>query len=300
MHESPVTFDCAGQRLYGLVHHSHPGGRTGVLIVTGGPQYRVGSHRQFVLLARRLAGAGYPVMRFDYRGMGDSEGQLVAFDQAEEDIRASIDRFFSVIPDLDRVVLWGLCDAASAALIYAATDSRVAGVVILNPWVRTETGEARTILRHYYLKRLFSKDFWRSLKDFRPVPAARSLFKNIVLGLKSAHDDTGSQKDFVARMAKGLDQFDHPVLLIISGEDLTAAEFLDLATSSAQWRDLVSRSSLTRKDLADADHTFSKSRWRSQVEDWTVSWLARHFPVTVDPGQSKSIIDDFEARSAVQ
>jgi len=48
---------------------------TGVLIVVGGPQYRVGSHRQFVMLARFLADHGVPCMRFDYRGMGDVSGE---------------------------------------------------------------------------------------------------------------------------------------------------------------------------------------------------------------------------------
>lgn len=51
-----------------------PSASTGVVIIVGGPQYRAGSHRQFVLLARALATAGYPVLRFDYSGMGDSDG----------------------------------------------------------------------------------------------------------------------------------------------------------------------------------------------------------------------------------
>jgi len=52
----------------------------GVLIVVGGPQYRVGSHRQFLLLSRRLAAEGHPVMRFDYRGMGDASGAMRGFE----------------------------------------------------------------------------------------------------------------------------------------------------------------------------------------------------------------------------
>lgn len=52
----------------------------GLLMVVGGPQYRVGSHRQFVLLARDLAAAGIPVFPFDYRGMGDSTGQARDFE----------------------------------------------------------------------------------------------------------------------------------------------------------------------------------------------------------------------------
>ena len=46
---------------------------------------------------------------------------------------------------------------------YAATDPRITGVVLVNPWVRTQVGEARTYLRHYYVRRFFSRAFWRKL-----------------------------------------------------------------------------------------------------------------------------------------
>ena len=56
--ESVLMFGCEGEVLLGIV--SEPSGGTvapsaGVVIVVGGPQYRAGSHRQFVLLARALA-----------------------------------------------------------------------------------------------------------------------------------------------------------------------------------------------------------------------------------------------------
>ena len=78
-HEMPVVFDCEGSRLVGIAALPARPAATGVLIIVGGPQYRAGSHRQFTLLARHLADAGYPTMRFDYRGMGDSAGRMLAF-----------------------------------------------------------------------------------------------------------------------------------------------------------------------------------------------------------------------------
>ena len=72
--EKPFIFNCNNEKLVGIIHYPEkkPYFQKGLLIVVGGPQYRVGSHRQFVLLARNLSIAGIPVMRFDYRGMGDS------------------------------------------------------------------------------------------------------------------------------------------------------------------------------------------------------------------------------------
>src|SRR5882762_1917682 len=117
--EHALVFDCGGESLFGILSAAElPAGR-GVLIVVGGPQYRVGSHRQFTLLARHLSECGVPTLRFDYRGMGDSEGEVRTFERVDVDIRCAIDRFFAGVPGMKDIVIWGLCDAASAALFYA-------------------------------------------------------------------------------------------------------------------------------------------------------------------------------------
>ena len=135
--ERVVTFDCQGDSLYGVMHLPETPGTRAVLVVVGGPQYRAGSHRQFTLLARSLAMNGVAAMRFDYRGMGDSEGAERAFGDVQDDIAAAIDAFMAAAPGVREIVLWGLCDGASAAMMYAPLDARVSGVVLLNPWIRT-------------------------------------------------------------------------------------------------------------------------------------------------------------------
>ena len=37
---------------------------------------------------------------------------------------------------------------------------RVCGLILANPWVRTEAGEARAQVRHYYGQRLLTRVFW--------------------------------------------------------------------------------------------------------------------------------------------
>jgi len=64
------------------------------------------------------------------------------------------------------------------------------------------------------------------------------------------------------------------VLLILSGNDLTAAEFRDHAEGSPRWRALLAGERVTRRELPDATHTFSSEAWRAQVADWTSEWLA--------------------------
>ncbi|MGB0712180.1 MAG: hydrolase 2, exosortase A system-associated, partial [Gammaproteobacteria bacterium] len=115
--EWPMNFAGASGELVGMLHRGgEDDAPLGVVVVVGGPQYRVGSHRQFVLLARDLAGAGIPVMRFDYNGMGDSEGGSAHFEACGGDIRAAVDALVEGCPSLGGVVLWGLCDGASAAM----------------------------------------------------------------------------------------------------------------------------------------------------------------------------------------
>src|SRR5450830_826016 len=131
--ERSLSFTCDGAQLFGIASIPAVPAARGVLIVVGGPQYRAGSHRQFTLLARSLAEQGIAAMRFDYRGMGDSAGAVRSFEDVDEDLRCAIDAFQQAVPAVRELVIWGLCDAASAALFYAHTDPRVCGLVLLNP-----------------------------------------------------------------------------------------------------------------------------------------------------------------------
>lgn len=267
--ETPLVFECRGEPLVGILHRPAAGAGIGVLLVVGGPQYRVGSHRQFVLLARRLAESGYPVLRFDCRGMGDSGGGFPGFEQIAPDISAAAD-VLCAQANVQRFVLWGLCDAAAAALMYAPGDRRVAGLVLLNPWVRTEATLARTTLRHYYLARLASRDFWQKLLRGRLRPA-RALV-NLAGNLRAGAAGAGEAGDFVARMLGGLEAFAGSVLVILSGNDLTAAEFADLATRPA-WQAAFSREGVTRCTLQGANHTFASEAWRNEVAELTLRHL---------------------------
>ncbi len=283
LNESVVNFSVRGERLFGIYHppQQEPSTR-GVLIVVGGPQYRVGSHRQFVLLARFLAANGIPVLRFDYRGMGDSEGDIRTFESIDEDIHASIDCLFDKAPNLEEAVIWGLCDAASAAAFYAKSDPRVSGLVLLNPWVRTEAGIAKAYLKHYYLSRLFGREFWRKVVSgrFDFSSSTRSLWKMVSSVLGKGQDPAvaegsglGSREALPERMCQGLRAFPGRLLFVLSGDDLTADEFRDAVKRSRQWRKLLRRPHVCLRDLGPANHTFSRREWRDTVAAWTLDWL---------------------------
>jgi exosortase A-associated hydrolase 1 len=293
--ERALRFSCHGAMLHAILSVPQKASSRGVLIVVGGPQYRAGSHRQFTLLARDLAAAGIPVMRFDYRGMGDSEGDPATFENVDEDLRAAIDFFCVELPYLKDIVLWGLCDGASAAIFYAPSDPRVSGTVLLNPWIRTEAGQARAHLKHYYRARLFDGELWKKILRgrFDYAAALRSIADalNKIAGgraLNKQRNRIGLPKDVTAvtavtaspaslslpeRMREGFSRFEGKTLLIMSGRDLTADEFLDTVSGSRDWQKILHSPSLTRRDLAPADHTFSRRDWRDQIATWSRDWI---------------------------
>ena len=277
-HEHCLQFDCAGSPLVGIVAQPALPARVGVVIVVGGPQYRVGSHRQFTLLARRLADAGFAALRFDCRGMGDSAGPARDFLSIDEDIGAAIAALRRDQPTLQTVALWGLCDAASAALLYAhgRVQRDVGGLCLLNPWVRSAQSQATAQVKHYYLQRLMAPAFWRKLARGqvglgRLGELAGNLSRMLVERRRGAA--AGSHMGFQQHMARAWQGTDCPLLLILSGRDLTAKEFTDTVARDPAWRGAQARKALTRVDLPDADHTFSDPAMQLAVEQATLNWL---------------------------
>ncbi len=287
MNEKPIVIERAGgSPLVGMLHPAAGNQEVGVLVmVAGGPQYRIGGHRQLVLWARKISAQGFPVFRFDFSGMGDSYGEYLDFENTEDDIGAALNRFFEETPSLKQVVLWGECNACSASLVYAHKDPRVNGIVMLNPWVRTEQGQAKAVVKHYYLNRLTQRSFWAkvvSLKfDF--LDSIRSALQMISLargqvegGQDKAERSAAPDLDLRPlpdRMLDGLSRFNGRIMLVMSGRDLISREFDDLLQAVPAWRKHLAARSLVRHDLKYADHTFSSREWRDQVAEWGIDWL---------------------------
>lgn len=281
MKESVLTFNCAGEPLVGILAEPSEGkpAEVGVVIIVGGPQYRAGSHRQFTLLARDLAAQGFAALRFDYRGMGDSGGAARDFTGVQADIAAAIAALLAARPGVRRVMLWGLCDAASAALIYLADrpDPRVAGLTLLNPWVRNASSMARAQVKHYYVRRLLEPAFWRKLLGGGVALTAGREF----LGKLMASRKLEAAPDFVGVMASSWLQQHLPLTLILSGDDLVAREFADRVANDPRWHGALQRSGVECHTLEEADHTFSalpQKQRAAAISLQAVQRLAGHHP----------------------
>jgi exosortase A-associated hydrolase 1 len=216
--------------------------------------------------------------------MGDSPGALRDFQAVSKDVAAAMDALQARLPSVKQVALWGLCDGASAALLYCqeTSDPRVAGLCLVNPWVRSETSLARTQIKHYYTRRLMQKEFWIKLvRGGVATQALAGLVRNFWAAIKdgNAPADSPTQADpsapFQQRMAAGWANFRGPILLLLGNDDYTAREFLEYSGTTPVWQKNLLRSNVTRHDVPDVDHTFSGASSRKVAERLTLSWLTQ-------------------------
>lgn len=265
-HEKALSFACDGDRLLGILTCPRDQGELGLVILPGGFQYRAGAHRQNVLLARALADQCITTLRFEGRGMGDSEGTHPGFMALGPDIVAAVSALRSAVPTLKQIVLYGLCDAATA--IAMALPTGIAdGAILLNPWVRSGQTLAAAQIRTHYPRQILSAAFWSKLLAGRinPWTKLRELLSTVAASRRAT--DTGSLVD---RLHTTLSTNDRPVLLLLSGRDMTAAEFEGEVLPRLQ-----NAPHLTVARIAGADHTFSLAIWWQSTLDHVQDWLAQ-------------------------
>jgi len=185
----PISFTVNGCRLYGMLRYPSTEAihqDTGIIILNPGLTDRSGPQRLYVKLAERFAAEGYPVLRFDARGVGESDGEWEEKNEGSPirglfveiqkgvwvpDARAAIDVMMSRT-GVQRVILGGLCGGAITALLAGADHPRVTGLVMMGTPVTLSSATANVqdlpdeILArdaNLYLKKLLSPSAWLRL-----------------------------------------------------------------------------------------------------------------------------------------
>jgi exosortase A-associated hydrolase 1 len=211
-----TSFPCEGALLGATLDDA--AGSTGLLIVTGGTEIRIGAHGGLARLAAATAAAGYPTLRFDRRGVGDSEGDDPGFAASGPDIAAAVRYLRESKPGLRRVFGFGLCDGATALALHHRTAG-IDGLILANPWVvEPDAGlPPPAAIRRRYADRLLSLDGWRKLlgggMDYR---AALRGLRSIV-----RKRDPGLAAGVAAALGAGA----KPVTVVLASGDATAIAF---------------------------------------------------------------------------
>ncbi|MDP8912497.1 MAG: hydrolase 1, exosortase A system-associated [Pseudomonadota bacterium] len=257
-----LSFACEAAALGGSLDDA--GGSTGLLIVTGGSQTRIGSHRMFERLAASLAGAGYPCFRFDRRGVGDSEGEDPGYKESGPDIAGAVRAFRAACPQLQRIVGFGLCDGGTALSLFGA-QAGIDALLLVNPWfVEAETGAPpAAAIKQHYRDRLMSVEGWKKLLS--GSVSYKKLFKGM---LKIAAPPPA---DLADEVASALSAGSLPLTMVLARRDGTAIAAADV-WNSPRYRSIRERN--PEPVYIDSDsHTFARAGDEAALGDAVLAAL---------------------------
>lgn len=217
MSRRQLSFACEGSFLVGTLDEGAQ--TTGLLIVTGGNELRSGAWNGQAQLAALLADEGFPVFRFDRRGVGDSEGANGGFRSSAPDIAAALAAFREACPHVSRIAALGNCDAASALML--AQGAGLDALILSNPWTieSEDAAEAPEVLRDHYRKRL--ADPRALLRLLTGKVSIASLLASLRGALRKPPPPSSLAQD----MAAGLKAFPGTVRILLADRDRTALAF---------------------------------------------------------------------------
>lgn len=244
-----LAFSCEGSLLAATLDDGP--GSTGLLLVSGGNEVRAGAWNGQAQFAARIAAAGFPVFRFDRRGIGDSEGGNGGFRTSVPDIAAALAAFRAACPQLTRVVGLGNCDAASALML--ARGAGLDALILSNPWtLEDEAAPAPpAAIRDHYRRRLADPAALLRLLSGKVSP------RKLIASLGSALRRPAPQNSLVQELAAGITGFAGEVVFLVAGRDRTGQTF------TANWD---SKDQRVRR-CPDATHSYVERHAR----EWLVN-----------------------------
>jgi pimeloyl-ACP methyl ester carboxylesterase len=261
------TAHAFGDGLVGVIARGAGGIRrdAAVILFNAGMVQRSGPHRGSVQLARTLADRGFPVLRFDQSGLGDSPVATAASaDRRHAELRAAID-LLAAETGATRFVIGGICSAADNAFRLAAVEPRVHGLLLLDGLAYRTPG--------YWLRYLPPRIFhpgklWRWWRQ-RSTQADMANFR-----------DFPTRAEAVARMDAMVAR-DMRLLFVFTGG---AYRYFNHAGQLAACFGKAARSpGVSMAYWRDCDHTFYLRRDRERLQALVAAWLEREFGTRATP-----------------
>jgi exosortase A-associated hydrolase 1 len=228
---------------------------TALLIVSGGNEIRSGAHGGMSQLASHIAQQGFPVLRYDRRGIGESTGQNSGFLGSAEEI-ATMAQFLRLEHRAEKIIAFGNCDAATALALFGP-DALVDGYILANPWVIESTVTPETEEPAMSAAAIRSR-YWDRIRNPRTMLdllSGQINFRKLLKGLKQA---SRSEKNgaLALRLRDGLSRLDGNTRILLARRDTTARAFL-AAWNSADYEELRQNSGIIVDSLDSASHSFA-------------------------------------------
>lgn len=213
----------SGRKLLGFLHHGENARRDlGLVYCSPFAEEKNQSHVIAARAARRLAAAGVSVLRFDFSGCGDSEGDLV--DASADDWLNEIARAAEVLKEkagVSRVGFWGLRAGANLAALHAASRNDAAFVLLWQPLPDLKT-YATQFLRQKLATGIAAGGAGGSVKELVDELASGKIVE--VMGYPVSHKLYASLASKGAGPAKST--YACPVGVFAFGEEEAAPEWL--------------------------------------------------------------------------
>ena len=210
----PVTFrNREDLKLFGILHTPETvTQKTAIVILSPGIKSRVAPYRMYLKMAERYCEMGYIVFRFDFYGLGDSEGEIE--EKLVADLYGSIQvgryvedtisamNWIQTSYEIESFVLTGLCGGAITGLLAGAKDKRVQSLIAISIPVILDSseieydnfltdGELKSKGQNY-LQKLYSFRAWRSWIRFITFQSDYKLIfrsvKQLVFGNKNTSE----------------------------------------------------------------------------------------------------------------
>jgi len=266
-----VSFSNEGLTLRGILHRPR-GDRTrgGVLLLHGWGGYRVGPHGILRSAAERLAEEGYVCLRFDFRGRGDSDGDVEEHDLNSmiEDAKAATG-FMRAELGCEEVYLAGICSGGEVAVGAMHDGLQVDGAALWSsPVFSAEATFSRkakksaSYLKDYLLK-VFRPQTWRKLFSGR---IRFGIIRRVLFG-GSTHRKKEGERAEIGR-EEALKGGCRRLLLVYGTADPIAAEAIESYTGLFE----RSGAQVELHRIAGANHGFYSAAWHAEVVDYTARW----------------------------
>ena len=262
-----IDFICDGDRLVGTLDEAS--GTTGLLIVSGGNEIRGGAYAGQAAMARHFAEMGYPVFRYDRRGVGDSEGINRGFESSADDIAVAVTTLRAEAPDVQKLVAFGNCDAATALGLFHY-NLAINALVLANPWIiepASADPDAPTPPRAAAIR----ARYWARLKNPRSLIdllTGKINLTKLAGGMsKAATKDAPSA--LAVRLANAVSQCPMGVNFLIASRDTTALAFQG-AWKGSTFDKIRKKPNIQHSSFDTASHSFSDPA----SHDWIYSQIA--------------------------
>jgi len=255
--EKQVAFSVNGQKVFGMLHEPEERVKTpGVLMFHGFTGTKVGVHRLLVKVARTLCRNGFCVLRFDFRGSGDSEGQFeeANFPTVVEDAQAAL-KFLSGLKGVDssNLALVGM-SMGGGVVSYLAPQLEEVKVAVLCSAIADPKAN---------LKEILGEEGFETLEEKGEYDHSGNLItRNIFEGLDEVD------------LVKSLARFKGKVLIIHA----TADEKISPHYAEEYYRQCrKNNEEVTLHWVEGADHGFSSIPWEEEVIESITNFLKSNF-----------------------